>query len=110
MGISTITPKKYGELPEKTKQDMDNLAKQLRQYKDNPFKMKTVLFSQLTYMYNLGISAAIEGSIVVEEGRCINIDKGVGYEIVCPYCGEKFDINLEGMLQQDAEGDFAVKL
>lgn len=109
MNITTVSPKKYEELPEQTKQDMADLTRKLRSMRDKPYEFKRTLYTAMTYMYNLGMSAMAEGSVVVEEGRCIPIDKGQKWEIACPYCHEMFDINLEAMLPQDTE-EMAVKL
>lgn len=105
--IQAVSQKTFDALPESVQKDMAKMTKELRSHYDKPVDFKRYFYSALIKMYNEGIAAAMGGE-VVEEGRCVNIDKGIEYEVICPCCGETFDINLEGMLE--ASESYAVKV
>ena len=101
------SPKSYSEMPENKKWYVGKIAKYLLESVHKPYEFERKLMACMDKMYMEGLAAVTDGE-VVEEGRCICIDRGIDWEIACPYCGEVFDINMEGMLQDSEE--YKVKL
>lgn len=103
--MKIMSPAQFNKYPQETQEDIAKLANALKGCK--PYEFKRAVATIFEKTYNLGMASAMEGE-VVEQGRCVVIEKGKKFYINCPKCNELIELDMESLLP-NAEG-YAVKV
>lgn len=105
--MKVISPNAYEQLPQEIKDACEGMAKDLLDTVRKPYKFKRMLQTICEKMYNEGVASVVGGD-VVENGRCLVIERGTKWFIDCPHCGNTLEIDVESMLPKE-EG-YSVKI